>query len=194
MELEKKVSRKEAIAHAATKMFREKGYPATSMRDLASELGIEAASLYSHIKSKEEILHKVCFRMAQNFFLAIAEIDTIETTATEKLRKSIAAHVRVLTEDTHASVVFLQEWKHLSEPYLSDFMKMREEYEQRFRTIILQGQLTGEFKHMDEKFAVLTILSSLNWIPNWYKEYGKLNPEQIGLELSGMVITGLKNQ
>jgi AcrR family transcriptional regulator len=192
MEIEKKVSRKEAIASAATKMFREKGYPATSMRDLAAELGIEAASLYSHIKSKEEILHTVCFRMAQNFFLATAEIDTIETTATEKLRKSIAAHVRVLTEDTNSSVVFLQEWKHLSEPYLSDFVKMREEYEQRFRNIILQGQMTGEFKQMDEKFAVLTILSSLNWIPNWFKEYGKLNAEQIGVELSGMVLTGLR--
>jgi TetR/AcrR family transcriptional regulator, cholesterol catabolism regulator len=193
MEIEKKISRKEEIAREATRLFREKGYPATSMRDLAAELGIEAASLYSHIKSKEEILHKVCFRMAENFFLAINDIDQETDTTTEKLKKSIIAHVEVLTEDTNASIVFLNEWKHLSEPYLSDFIKMRDTYEHRFREIVLEGQRNGEFKYMDEKFAVLTLLSSLNWIPNWYKNYGKLDPTQIGQQLSSLVLSGLKN-
>ena len=53
-------ARKTQIDRTATALFRARGFAATSMRELAAELGMEAGSLYSHIKSKEEILHRVC--------------------------------------------------------------------------------------------------------------------------------------
>ena len=61
------LTRKERIIQVAEKLFKEKGFMATSMRDIAGELNIEAASLYSHIKSKDEILETICFRMADQF-------------------------------------------------------------------------------------------------------------------------------
>ena len=63
MEAVVNLSRKEQVIRKAAELFREKGYAASSMRDLAQKLGIEAASLYSHIKSKEEILHSLCFAL-----------------------------------------------------------------------------------------------------------------------------------
>lgn len=189
---EKKISRKKQIELKATELFRHRGYAATSMRDLAAEMGLEAGSLYSHIKSKEEILRNVCFEMANDLMEEFNKIQSEVTDNTEKLKRYIIAHVNTMTTDTSAAAVFLYEWRHMSEPYLSDFLRMREEYEQRFRQVILIGIESGEFKKVDEKFATLTILASLNWVHQWYKPNGKMAAEDVAKQLVVMVIDGLR--
>ena len=192
MELTVKKSRKEQIEEKATTLFQQRGYAATSMRDLAQVLGIEAASLYSHIKSKEQILQKICFRMAEEFFNAWQEVEQEERSQAAKLEKAMIAHVKVITRDTAASAVFFNEWRHLSEPHLSEFLSMREDYEGRFIQIIKEGMESGEFNHVDEKFTMLTVLSSLNWTHNWFKASGSLSPEEVGLRLASLLLNGLK--
>ena len=191
MEILVKKNRKQQIEEKATTLFRERGYAATSMRDLAQVLGIEAASLYSHIKSKEEILQKICFRMADEFFEAWKDVESVQTSASDKISKAAIAHVKVITRNTDASAVFFNEWRHLSEPHLSDFLAMRDDYEGRFIQIIKDGMASGEFEQVDAKF-MLTILSSLNWTHNWYKPGGSLTPKEIGVRLSNLVLNGLK--
>lgn len=186
------VTRKKQIEHTATALFKTKGFSATSMRDLANALGIEAASIYSHIRSKEEILQRVCFRMAEEFFEAIEAVEATGTTATVKLRNAITAHVQVLTKNTEASAVFLHEWRHLSEPFLGEFLALRNKYEAHFRQIIKSGVESGEFSLPDEKFAALTVLSALNWIHTWYKPEGKMKPAEIANNLSTMLLNGLR--
>ncbi|MFD3000518.1 TetR/AcrR family transcriptional regulator [Pontibacter toksunensis] len=188
------MSRKKQIEQTATALFKSKGFSATSMRDLANALGIEAASIYSHIKSKEEILQRVCFRMADEFFEAIDAAEATAATATQQLQQAIAAHVQVLTNNTEASAVFLHEWRHLSEPFHSQFLSLRDKYEARFRGIIKAGIESGEFTVPDEKFAALTILSGLNWIHTWYKPEGKMTPAEIARNLSLMLLMGLKTK
>ncbi len=190
--MEATLSRKEQIELTATALFKKRGFSATSMRDLANELGIEAASIYSHIRSKEEILQRVCFRMANEFFAAIDKADIRDTSASERLIAIITAHVQVLTKNTEASAVFLHEWRHLSEPYHAEFLALRDRYEGHFREIIREGIKAGEFKVPDEKFAVLTILSGLNWIHTWYKPEGKMNAKEIATNLATMLLNGLK--
>lgn len=193
MAIKGKVSRKDQLTEIATLLFREKGYTASSMRDIANKLGIEAASIYSHIKSKEEILRIICFRMADAFFEALENVENNENKdIPTQLEKSIIDHVLVVTKDTAATQVFINEWKHLSEPYLKEFISKRDRYEGYFIELIRKGISNGCFKKVDEKTAVLTILSSLNWIANWYKPNGKLSPQQIGEQICSIVVDGLR--
>ena len=189
-----KTSRKEQVILHATEMFREKGYAATSMRDLATSLGIEAASLYSHIKSKEEILQKICFEMAGEFTHGLDEVDRLDISASEKLRRGIISHTKVIAKDLAASAVFLNEYRYLSEPHLQEFLLRRINYINRFKRFIEQGMKDQEFGEIDKKMAVMTIFSSLNWMPNWYTPASEQDQERVSNQLADLLINGLKKQ
>ncbi|MBY0433266.1 MAG: TetR/AcrR family transcriptional regulator [Cyclobacteriaceae bacterium] len=187
------LSRKEQVIRKAAELFREKGYAASSMRDLAQKLGIEAASLYSHIKSKEEILQNLCFDMATEFRKSLDEVEKQKVSASEKLKNGIIGHIKVMAKDLTASAVFMNEHRHLSQPYLRDFLLLRINYINRFKDIIEEGVSNGEFKDtIDKKLAVMTLFSSLNWMPQWYDPNANLVPADLGNQLADMLVTGLK--
>lgn len=187
------LSRKEQVIRKAAELFKEKGYAAASMRDLAHLLGIEAASLYSHIKSKEEILRSLCFDMAAEFRKSLEEVEKENVSASEKLRKGIIGHIQVMAKDLTASAVFMNEHRHLSQPYLRDFLLLRINYINRFKSIIEEGVRSGEFKKtVDKKLAVMTLFSSLNWMPMWYDPSGLIEPVELGVQLADMLVNGLK--
>lgn len=186
-----KISRKDQIETVATALFKERGFAATSMRDLANEVGIEAASIYSHVRSKEELLQSICFKMAQDFFEVLEKLDSRELSFAQRLREIITAHVGIITRNVAASVVFQQEWRHLSEPYLSHFLELREQYEERIRNTISHGAEMGEFVTSDARFVTRTLLSSLNWIPQWYQLDGLLTPADIARNIADLFLHGL---
>jgi len=185
-------SRKEQIIKTAAALFRQKGFEAASMRDLAKELGIEAASLYSHIKSKDELLETICFRMADELLKAIDEVNDVYFNAEEKLATAIKNHVKIITGDMDSSTVFLREWRRLPEDKISDFIKLRNKYEEGFTQILINGENENVFDAPDKKFAVLTILSAVNWITEWYSPKGSMTPDEISEHLYKFITNGLK--
>jgi AcrR family transcriptional regulator len=188
------INRREQIISTAAKLFRKKGYAASSMRDIANELNIEAASLYHHIKSKEEILEMICFSMANKFLSSIAEVNDIYFNAEERLRKAILHHVEIITEDIDKSAVFLREWRSLPENSLNDFVQLRNHYESEFTKIMESGVQEDVFDHVDVKFAVLSVLSSVNWINEWYRPEGKMGVNEIAQKISDFVLGGLRKK
>lgn len=194
MEASTNLTRKEQVIRKAAELFREKGYVASSMRDLAQKLGIEAASLYSHIRSKEEILRNLCFDMATEFRKSLEEVERQQNlTSSERLRQGIIGHIQVMAKDLTASAVFMNEHRHLSQPFLRDFLLLRINYINRFKAIIEDGMAKGEFKsNIDKKLAVMTLFSSLNWMPQWYDPESKIEPVELGYQLADMLVNGLK--
>ncbi len=184
--------RKREILAASQNVLKEKGYAATSVRDIAKALSMEPASLYSHFKSKEDILKITCFEMADKLEIGIAEVNDIYFNAEEKLRTAINLHVKVLTQNLNSAMIFIRDWRNLTGKSLDQFILKRNAYEAGFREIVQTGINEGIFNETDKKFAALTILSSVNWIVEWYKEDGSLSSEQIATKLSDFILSGLK--
>jgi TetR/AcrR family transcriptional regulator, cholesterol catabolism regulator len=188
------INRKEQIVETAALLFKQKGYASTTMRDLATELGIEAASIYHHIKSKEELLDSICFHMANKFISNAKEVNDIYFNAEQKLRLVIKLHVETITQNQDQSAVFLSEWRNLSEPRLTLFKQLRQQYENQFTIILMEGENEDIFEQVDKKFAVLSILSTINFINEWYRPDGKMNAAEIAEKLSNFIMGGLRKR
>ena len=186
--------RKLEILEIAQRLFCENGYAATSIRDIAKAANVEPASLYSHINGKEELLDRTCFMMADKFLTGIDDVNDIYFDAAQKLKMAVDTHINILTNHLDASVVFQREWRYLSDERKAEFIELRNKYEEGFRVIVQTGIDEGIFNEVDLKFATLALLSSLNWIVEWYDKDGDLTPSEIADRLYQFVLTGLKKR
>lgn len=175
-------------------MFREKGFSATSMRDLAEAVGIEAASLYNHIKSKNEILEAICFNVANRFN---SNMDTIESGSQKPINKVetlLRFHIRQMLEHYEEVYVSDREWKHLSEPYLSNFHNQRRIYRKRFASIIEEGIRINEMRKIDAPTVVLIVLHAVSGIESWHRSTAKITAEELENNMVMIMIDGLRKQ
>ena len=185
-------SRKHSIYEAAVQLFRDKGYPAATMRDLADRVGLkQASSLYNHVKSKEEILQNICFDNAQKFIEGMEAIEQSNESILGKIQQLIRLHVRIATEDLTSITVFNDEWRHLSEPHLSSFLKLRRDYEERFKQLIESGIDQGIFKHLDSTIVLYSMLSSVRWLHHWYRSDRELKADDIAQTIATLLLDGL---
>lgn len=177
------MSRKKQIIQKALEIMKERGFSGLTMRDLANSLGMEAASLYNHIASKDDLLERVCFGIATQLEEGILEVNDVYFNAVERLESAVRSHVNVLTQNLDASFVFVHEWRYLSTEAKSVFIKRRNHYEKEFRKILQLGIDEGAFEEVDPKFAVITLLSALNSLVDWYNKDGDLSPEDVSNHL-----------
>ncbi len=184
-------SKRAEIREAAAQLFRDKGYAATSMRDLADAVGLKAPSIYNHFASKEEILRSICFDNAQRFLNGLAQVERMSGSAAEKLRALIRLHILIATEDATSVIAINDEWRHLSEPYLSRFIAIRRDYEQRFKAIVEEGVRCGELRKVHPHIAVHTIFSSMRWLHDWYKSGKSITPTDIERDIEGILMEGI---
>jgi AcrR family transcriptional regulator len=188
----KKASKKELIIRKASAMFREKGFPATSMRDLADIVGIEAASLYNHIQSKSEILQEIIYRTANDCNVHLDSLDDGNLTSIQKVESLIRFHVQMMLERFDDYTVMINEWIHLSEPYLTNFTSQRRSYVQRMEAMIQSGIENKEMKPVLPYIAMLTILSSVRGLEFWHRSGKKISPQTIEDNMVAFLINGLK--
>ncbi len=185
------IPRKDQILAAAEVLFREKGYLATSVRDIGQAVGMQGASLYHHIGGKDELLWTIATRAADEFFAALQPVLALDAPSPLKLRKAIIAHVGVITRHLDASAVYFNEWRHLPKKQRAAFAKRRDEYEGLFRALLAEGIRSGIFAPVDERFAARLVLSALNWTHQWYRPDGPMTPDEVGATLADMLLNGL---
>jgi len=173
------LTRRQAIEDVASDLFRERGYAATSVRDLARALQMRGASLYAHVTSKEDVLWAIVDRSATRFEAA-ADLAEREANArrpgdpTEILAALVRAHVEVLTTDVDEAGVFVNEWRALGPERRAAILARRDAYEARFRRRIEEGIAVGSFAMTDPAIAAGAILSAHNGVAAWYDPDGRL--------------------
>jgi AcrR family transcriptional regulator len=185
--------RREQLYAAALRLFREKGYHATSMQDIAAAVGLYKGSLYHYIGGKEDLLVQV-FERAMGSLLANVESIAADTSLppSEQVRLVIEAHVAAVANNLDALTVFLHEWRALAGESLANVRAQRERYTLLVSEIVGRGVTLGEFDAPDVPIATLGLLGMCNWVCQWYRPGGRLGPADIASYFARLVLDGLR--
>lgn len=187
------VSRRREIEDVASELFRDRGYAATSIRDIARALEIQGASVYAHVASKEDVLWAIVDRAASRFEAAADEAEaraarTRDGDPVEAIAELARAHVRVVTDDVEEASVFVSEWRSLGPGRRAAILARRDAYEARFRRRIQDGIAVGAFAMTDPALAATVVLTALNGVATWFDPVGRLGPDRIADHLADLVV------
>jgi len=188
----KQETRKDEIIKTAAKLFKEKGFSAVTMRDLATAMGMKAASLYNHIRSKQEILKIIIIAIAEEFTDGMNDIVNSETTSIQKLKKVVDLHVRITANNTNGMASLNNDWMHL-EDKLNYYLKLRNEYEANFLNIIAQGISSEEIKNSNPEVIMFSMLTTLRSLYLWIPKKEDLSANDLAINLSQVLIEGINN-
>lgn len=180
------------VIREAGRLFAERGYHGTSMRDLGKALGLRGSSLYSHVASKEDLLVDVVERGASLFNDSAARALATEGTSADRLHRLIAGHVDVVIDHLDEARTFLNEARSLDQAHRRKVIEARNRYEEAFRTVLSDGSKDGSFRSdVDPKIGAIFILSVLNSVERWYHPQGRLSRGELVEEIHRFVIKGL---
>lgn len=186
-----KSDRKTEIVNIASKLFRERGYSAVTMRDIAQAMDIKAASLYNHIKSKQEILSLMIISIAEEYTATINEIVNSDASAIEKLERVVKLHVDITVRNPDALASLNNDWMHLDKSDLAYFLQMREEYEEKFRSIITKGIADKEVKNLNREVVIFSVLSTLRTLYLWYGKRPGFSEANLHADLPQILLRGI---
>ncbi len=184
-----------SILDAATRLFGAQGYAGTTMRDIATAVGVLPGSLYTHISAKETLLLEIVEAGIDQFLTLLDAAGSDTDDPEPRLRALIRGHVEIVAENPERTLVVFHQWRYLSGESLERVVGKRREYEALFTTLVEDGMRSGVFNaDLDTKVAVLSILGALNWTPEWYSPDGPGTAGEIGDRLADTLLGGLQTR
>lgn len=198
---------REDILQAAAAVLRRNGYEATTMKDIAAQVNLTAASLYHHFENKDVLLLAVLELGLQHVSHEIEAILAVDITNAEKLRRMVRVHITNQTANRPAGVAMIYEVRPIITQHLRNglsdeavaeyavrrngFIIERRRFEALFHQVVQAGIDAGEFRDVDVPIVVKTILGANNWVSVWYSEGGRLTGEQIADQIADMFVRAL---
>jgi AcrR family transcriptional regulator len=156
------------IVAEATRLFAERGFSGTSLKDIADATGLTRPALYHYVKNKDELLAKLVAELAQGPVHALREINRAEgTTPLERLRRMayIIAHQQA-AEPARFQLLIRSE-ADLSEALAGPYLQSRREVLAEVVAVIDEGIRSGEMRPVDSRIAALAIIGQCNWVAWW---------------------------
>lgn len=172
-------SRWDEILGVAARLFREKGYRATTMEDIARELRVTKPALYYYIDTKHDLLYAICGAAIERLMEGARKIMEEEGTVDEKLHRLITWHVSMFSAHGDVIAVYLAEEGELPEEKRKFIRSLSRDYESFYRKLLEEGIREGRFRGLDVPMAVRAVSGMCNWLSVWFRPDGKYTAEEI---------------
>nr|WP_298136673.1 TetR/AcrR family transcriptional regulator [uncultured Pseudomonas sp.] len=176
------------LLQTAAHLFRSKGYERTTVRDLASAVGIQSGSIFHHFKSKDEILRSVMEETIR-YNTALMRASLAEATT---LRERVLALIRcelqsIMGGTGEAMAVLVYEWRSLSSESQQFILELRDTYEQLWLDVLNEAKAAG-YVHSDPFILRRFLTGALSWTNTWFRPEGPMSLDQLAEEALSLVL------
>jgi AcrR family transcriptional regulator len=182
-------NRRAEIVRAASRLFAEKGYSATTIRDIAKAVDMQSGSPFYHFKTKHDMLKAVVLEGMEIITRAVSEATARDGTPREIFDAMLLAHLeQLLAEDgRHFAATLLHESHHLDPAALAELIEQKDAYEALWQKALRELKRGGEIED-DSHVTRLLLMGALNWTVQWYRPNGGRTVKQIARQISGLLL------
>jgi AcrR family transcriptional regulator len=180
--------KRERILEEAVKLFYERGFSGTTLDDIAGKLGVTKPFIYTHFRSKVELLEAVCRPTIEMSLDALIQAAQREGTPAERLLDGVVNFTKVVLQRQGNIAVYFREEKHLSEAGLAEINALRKRFDRVLSDLLQEGVSSGAFRIIDIRVAALAIGGMVSWAYTWYQPDGRLSFDEISAKLAHFVL------
>ena len=182
---------RDQILRAAADLFRERGYPASTVDLIAARLGMSKASLYTHFRAKEEMLAAISRETIEAFTRDLSLVLASRLPAEDKLRRVIRPHVQFVIANRSFLTVFFGEEANLPARFARALAAQKDRYDKGVERIVQEGIRSGVFRDVPARLVVFGLLGMMNWVHKWYNPAGRWGAEEISAAFLSLIEGGL---
>jgi TetR/AcrR family transcriptional regulator, cholesterol catabolism regulator len=180
--------KRERILEEAVKLFYERGFSGTTLDDIAGKLGVTKPFIYTHFRSKVELLEAICRPTIEKSLAAIADAAEQRGSASERLFNGVVNFTKVVLQRQANIAVYFREEKSLSEAGLGEINAMRKAFDRVLSDLLDEGVGAGEFHIADVRVAALAIGGMVSWAYTWYQPGGRLSIDDVGAQMARFAV------
>jgi AcrR family transcriptional regulator len=186
-----KTSRKQIIFREAARLFREKGYIASNLRELAHRAGIQGGSIYHHFGSKQEILFQLMDNTMTDMIDSASGVLAQTEDPEEKLRLLLGFHIEYIICGPDETYITDDELRNLDADNYLKVIAKRDAYQQLFEMLFLAGKQQQGWLVPDPKLMARAAIQLATGVLRWYKPEGSLSIKQIADQYTELLCRGL---
>lgn len=168
-----------AVREAAVSLIARLGYEAMSMRQLAAEVGVQAAALYRYFPTKEDLLFTLMREHMEGLLKAWEAARPATADPVTRLAAYVENHIAFHIERRHATHVSNMELRSLSHERLTQVLKMRTTYEKELRTVLRDGAETGLFQVDDTGLTAMALIQMMTGVIVWFRPGERLSVAEV---------------
>lgn len=182
-------NRRAEIVRAASRLFAEKGYSATTIRDIAKAVDMQSGSPFYHFKTKHDMLLAVVLEGMATITRAVSAAAAQEGTPREVFEAMLLAHLeQLLAEDgRHFAATLLHESHHLEAAAAAELIEQKDAYEALWQKALRELKRDGEIED-DSRVTRLLLMGALNWTVQWYRPNGGRTVKQLAKQISALLL------
>jgi len=189
--MNRKISESDIYESALRGIYKQ-GYKATTMRGIAAEIGIEAATIYNYVDSKQEILETMLFSIADKFLEGIQHIDNSSYSPLDKIKQFVALNINLSRSNPYHVSLLVNEWRHLDAAKKKKFLAHRKRYETIVEKLLREALDCGALRNVHLDILKNSILSTVRWLFSWIPENKeKINPVEMEKQIVDLILNGI---